>query len=130
MIKQDYLLAMIEHFFKLIARALGIKETNPEALVPELDKLYNQFLDNNREHFLTAGITDIYTTFGTDAKGLAQTEMLAELFYRELMLFHNPEQNKQIATNLIALYDYLDVQTREFSIERMNRRNEIAPFLV
>ena len=129
MIKQDYLLAMIEHFFKMIARMLRLKETDPEAVEPELEKIYSQFLNNNRAYFLTTGLSNLYQAFGESEKGISQAEMLAELFYRELQLFDRPEINPLIARKLIGLYDYIDAQTREFSIERMNRRKEIEQFL-
>ncbi|MEG1587142.1 MAG: hypothetical protein RR346_09720 [Bacteroidales bacterium] len=124
MIRQDYLMAMIEQFFKAIARLVKLRNSEPEKVMPILEDLYTDYLKHDRDFFLTSDLTAILQTFAGSEKEIAQTEMLAELFYRELQIF-GPAANQHLPGQLLQLYDYIDKQTREYSIERMNRRKEI-----
>lgn len=129
MIRQDYLMAVIEQFFQAIARMLKIRQEEPDKLEPLLAKLYSDYLGLDREFFLTSDMSDIYRVFGDSENTLARTEMLAELFYRELQLFGAGPGRKELAENLLGLYDYIDRESREFSFERVERRAEVRKWL-
>lgn len=125
MIRQDYLIAMIEQFFQAIARVMKFRTLQPEKVMPGLDKLYAGYLEHDRNFFLTSDLPAILQTFADSEKGIAQTEMLAELFYRELQIFGPDATHNDLPERLLQLYDYIDRQTREYSIERMARREEM-----
>lgn len=129
MIRQDYLLVIIEQFFQAITKLLHKKEENPDYLSLEIDKIYTRFLNSNRTFFLSAQMSDIYRVFQQSKYELAQAEMLAELFYRELQLFNPSQKNAEIAAKLIELYDYIDVNSQTYSLDRSNRRKEVEAYL-
>ncbi|MDO5570578.1 MAG: hypothetical protein Q4F97_03825 [Bacteroidales bacterium] len=129
MIKQDYLMAMIESFFKAIARVLKFKSNLPKPEIEkQLDDIYSEFLKNNREFFLSNDLNGIISTFSSNDR-MVKLNMLSEILYRELELFNLPERNKELALKLIDLYDYINENSKEYSIEREFRRSEIQKFI-
>ncbi|MEG1617681.1 MAG: hypothetical protein RR202_08075 [Bacteroidales bacterium] len=129
MIRQDYLLAMIENFFLRISRLKKLNQEKPQEVLPELNDIYQEFLNMNREFFLSSSLKDIYSVFGQKQDSLAKTEMLAELMYQELNLFKSTVYNRELAHRLLELYDFIDHESNELSLERMKRRDEIIKIL-
>jgi hypothetical protein len=100
---------------------------SPE-LEKKLDDIYSEFLHNSREFFITNDINEIISSFSSDDK-IVRLNMLAEILYRELELFNTPQRNKLLAQNLLDLYSYISINSKEYSLERESRKIEIMKFL-
>ena len=122
-------MAMIESFFKAIAKIIKNKSNyTPDELNDKLEDVYKDYLKNDREYFLNNDLKSIITSFsGND--DIEKSKLLAELLYRELELFDTSERSKMIAGKLIDLYDYIDINSKEFSFERQSRKEEIKRYL-
>lgn len=131
-LQRDYILAIIEQFFQALRRVVeSIRNTQQptETDLQQFEDLYNIFLNDNRQYFLTAKITDIYATFGNSDKTMAQKEMLAELLYSELELFDHHNHKREICEKLLALYDDIDNESDSFSFRRAQRRQAVNEML-
>ena len=132
MIQRDYLLAIIEDFFRALALVLERiikKGGKKEDIEKDIDKLYFKFLENNRTYFLTNNLQDTIRAFRDPTKVKMQKEILAELLYQELKVFDYNIDKKKVATDLLNLYDDIDQTDQTVSFERETRRQEVRMWL-
>lgn len=132
MIQRDYLLAIIEDFFRALALVLERiikKGGKKEDIEKDIDKLYFKFLENNRTYFLTNNLQDTIRAFSDPTKVKMQKEILAELLYQELKVFDYNIDKKKVATDLLNLYDDIDQTDQTVSFERETRRQEVRLWL-
>lgn len=132
MIQRDYLLAIIEDFFRALALVLERiikKGGKKEDIEKDIDKLYFKFLENNRTYFLTNNLQDTIRAFSDSTKVKMQKEILAELLYQELKVFDYNIDKKKVATDLLNLYDDIDQTDQTVSFERETRRQEVRMWL-
>lgn len=132
MIQRDYLLAIIEDFFRALALVLERiikKGGKKEDVEKDIDKLYFKFLENNRTYFLTNNLQDTIRAFSDSTKVKMQKEILAELLYQELKVFDYNIDKKKVATDLLNLYDDIDQTDQTVSFERETRRQEVRMWL-
>ncbi|MDO4191486.1 MAG: hypothetical protein Q4D14_07405 [Bacteroidales bacterium] len=133
MIQRDYLLAIIEDFFRALVRVIDTlrkKSQKPEVIEKEIDGLYTRFLQNNRNYFLTHSIKQSIAAFSDPTKIQMQKEILAELLYQELKVFDYQIDKKTIASNLLALYDDIEQSSQTFSFQRETRKREVEQWLL
>lgn len=132
MIQRDYLLAIIEDFFRALALVLERiikKGGKKEDVEKDIDKLYFKFLENNRTYFLTNNLQDTIRAFSDSTKVKMQKEILAELLYQELKVFDYNIDKKKVATDLLNLYDDIERTEQTFSFQREARRKEALLWL-
>lgn len=84
---------------------------------------YTSYFNRNREWFLQASVPEITTFFADDP--IYKLEMLAELMYRDARKLTDAEIQGIMYRKIIELHDAIDTGGGTFSLERMNRVEEI-----
>ena len=126
MLQRDYIMRLIQLFFEALAKFLRNKEYKaPELLRPELDEIYKTFLKFPRDHFKTMTIEEITNSFDNEEK-LYKVEIIAELFYQDALL---EEPDEQLLRKSLALFQYVDLNSDMFSIDRQRKVGEIESIL-
>ncbi len=129
MIRQDYILALIEHFFECLAIVLGLKRKKTQDHIVPLKKLYTQFLNLDREYLLNMELKEFSQIWSDAPEDLAKAEILSELFYQELTTFNTETDRHNLINKVLFLYDHIDHQSNTLSLERMERRNTLTSYL-
>lgn len=80
---------------------------------------YTAYFDKERDWYIEASVSDITALFAGDP--VYKLELLAELLYREAQELADVAIQKRLYRKLIDLYEVIDLQSKEFSLERMNR---------
>ena len=124
MFRKDYLLRPLQQLLDEITSKLShinVEKFNDLDLV--LDDLYRKYLEKNRNYFIEKDIEEIINdaTISIDKK-----QLLATLFYRDALLQQNTELQKLLLTKAAKLFKHIDNLSTVYSLERVNKINEIS----
>lgn len=126
MLQRDYIMKLVQLFFEALAKFLRNKENKaPELLRPELNELYKTFLKYPRDHFKNMTIDEIGNSFDEETR-LYKLEIVAELFYQDALL---GETDELLLKKSLALFQYVDLNSDMFSIDRHRKIGEIEALL-
>lgn len=89
--------------------------------------LYMPYFHQEREWFVKADVKEITDLLADDP--IAKLEMLAELLYRDARCLTDAEVQGVMFRKILELYEVIDTRSMEFSIERMNRAEELKKLL-
>lgn len=121
MLSRDLIATVVRTFFEELG---DMRDGGSKA---ETEKKYAGFymtyFKQERLFFVQKSMQEVTTFFAGDP--IQRIEMLAELMYRDAAF--QAEQTMQVLMykRIIELYDYIDMRTMEFSVERMNRVEEL-----
>lgn len=124
MFQRDYIQRLLREFMAALERVLQKKEV--ESRREQIQQLYEQFV-GPYSFYQIASFDDVMKSFaGEDnaERRMAKMEMLAELYYQEASLVSKP-----IADGLLekafALYDFLENNSKVYSIQRRMKMSDI-----
>lgn len=121
MLSRDLIASVIKTFFEELDDVRdGGKRTGS---APTYAAFYPTYFNRDRDWFIGASLPEITDLFAGDP--VYKLEMLAELLYREAQELAEATLQKRLYRKIIDLYEVIDIQSREFSIERMNRIAEL-----
>lgn len=121
MLSRDLIASVIKTFFEELDDVRdGEKRTGS---APTYAAFYPTYFNRDRDWFIGASLPEITDLFAGDP--VYKLEMLAELLYREAQELAEVTMQKRLYRKIIDLYEVIDIQSREFSIERMNRIAEL-----
>lgn len=121
MLSRDLIASVIKTFVEELDDVRdGGKRTGS---APTYAAFYPTYFNRDRDWFIGASLPEITDLFAGDP--IYKLEMLAELLYREAQELAEATLQKKLYRKIIDLYEVIDMQSREFSIERMNRIAEL-----
>ena len=125
MLSRDLIATVIKTFFEELddVRDGG----RPEGQEAAYAGLYTTYFNKERSWFLQVTASEITTFFADDP--VYKLEMLTELMYRDASSLTDIEVQRIIYQKVLELYEVIDIRSREFSMERMNRVLELKNFL-
>ena len=119
MIKQDYLLRLIQEVMRAISMILHGKK-NEEEKQKELDKCYQTFLGKDKTFFLSKNLEELTHTFSEEpeANQMMKLEALATIMEGDAQLTTNSEEQYKLTIKALYLLEYVSQWERTYSIER------------
>ena len=123
MIERDYIMRLIRQFLAALARFLNKKEHQNDE--EEIKELYETYI-GDYTFFHSASTDEIMDSFLKYPEGerIYRIEMLAELYYREADLKSEP-MREDLLDKAFKLFSFVDRNSKTFSLERINKINEI-----
>jgi hypothetical protein len=117
---------MTQTLANLIRRLLGIKEIHEEEAEQATDEMLTEYLNLSLNEILRTPLKDIVELI-IEKEGIHETNM--DLF-AEVLLIHgkvasDAERKRKFLERAYELYQWLDIKSGIFSIERHQKMNEI-----
>ena len=133
MIERDYIMRLIKQFFDALYRLKNAgPETSKETTLDGIHDLYKEYFGHDHLFFYQTD-ADSLIAFVYENNRLADVlykmEMLAELLYNDALLTENPDQQTNLFSKALKLYDYLEEKSNTFSMDRQNKIMEISKLL-
>lgn len=126
MLKRDFILSLIEQFAKELAVFLTGR-TGKDVEPGTFDEFYTRYLHKDASFFYESDI-DGLRAFINEKKGeerLAYMEMLAELLFQDAPMHLEPATKQDLYMKSLALYEWLDEESKTYSAERLQRMDYI-----
>lgn len=124
MLQRDYIMRLIRTFFEALEKLFDGKQQD-DHFAEDLDTLYNKFLGQSREWFLSHSIEETLLFLNQDSYPLEKAGMLAEALFRE---FEDPTSSVSKTTlseKITTLYHYIDNNSTDYSLLRDHRLNAL-----
>lgn len=124
MIQRDYIIRLIQQLIDSLFMLLDKKDLNEEEYLNQLDKIYEDYLDNDADYFLKASIEDVATSlqqrYGKE-EYLYRIEMLTEIIFQDGM--HEADGLLKYAkvSKVLELLAYLESNGSTYSLVREGR---------
>lgn len=124
MIHRDYIIRLIQQLIDSLFMLLDKKDLNEEEYLNQLDKICEDYLDNDADYFLKASIEDIATSlqqrYGKE-EYLYRIEMLTEIMFQDGM--HGADEPLKYAkvSKVLELLAYLESYGNIYSLVREGR---------
>ena len=125
MLSRDLTASVIKTFFEELGDVRDGRQQENTAY--PYAGLYMPYFHREREWFVNADVKEITDLLADDP--IAKLEMLAELLYRDARCLTDAEVQGVMFRKILELYEVIDTRSMEFSIERMNRAEELKKFL-
>ena len=124
MLERDYIMRLIREFMAALQRLLDKKEVEDRR--EELKKLYDQYVGPYTLYY-NAGVDEVMLAMGgmVEKERMYKLEILAELYFAEADTVSNPERDR-LLEKAFQLFDYLDNNSRVYSMERKKKMQEIS----
>jgi hypothetical protein len=121
---------MTQTLANLIRRLLGIKEIHEEEAEQATDEMLKEYLDLSINEILRIPLQEIVEQI-IEKEGIHETNI--DLF-ADVLLIHgkvaaNAERKRKFLERAYELYQWLDIKSGTFSIERHQKMNEIKAIL-
>lgn len=131
MIQEDYILRMLERFFRSLQHLLKQSKTEDSQKIPELTPLYASYLEKNKSYFLTNDAPTIWADFTKEAQDFAcvKSEIAGELLYLEAKKAQHPTTQRELFSKALLLLEYSDTNSATFSIRRTQQIQAIRSLL-
>lgn len=121
MLAKDLIASVIKTFFEELD---DIRDGNRKVQVESpYAEMYTSYFVKDRTWFMQADVKEITLFFADDP--VYKLEMLVELLFRDARKVADAEIQAAMYRKIIALYDVVDIRSRDFSLERMNRVAEL-----
>ena len=125
MLSRDLTASVIKTFFEELSDVRdGRRQEN---VANPFAGLYMPYFHQESEWFFKAEVKEITALLADDP--IAKLEMLTELLYQDARRLTDAEVQGVMFRKIIELYDFIDVRSMEFSIERANRAEELKKLL-
>lgn len=124
MLQRDYLVRLVHEFAQALQLLRNRKDR--EKQLEEMREMYRQYLGGPYEFWHTAELDDVMDAIGQfpEEERLDRLEMLAELYYAESALHSLPIRDL-LLDKAFHIFDYCDLHSDTFSIERQQKIAEI-----
>lgn len=122
MLKRDYILSLIEQFAKELAVFLSGKSKDND-FVSGFEVFYKRYLHKEASFFYENDLEAI-RLFMDEKHGterLAAMEMLAELLFHDAPMHLEPVTRHDLYMKSLALFEWLDEESKTYSAERLDR---------
>ena len=130
MLQRDYIMRMIQGFFKdLDALFHGKQKRDREIPSAAIEEMHRRYLKNTREYHIKSSTDDLIASFADAPDGIYQAEMLAALLHREALLRIDIPLQKELLEKSLALYRYINIRSKNYSSERLQIIDEIEELL-
>jgi len=132
MMERDYILRVIQEFFKLINGLLGkLNEDNADEIHKQLQEVYSAYFDRSCQFFYRLSCDEMITLIDNDDqfRHVEKVEMLSELLYRDGLFTSNDVLRKDLLCKALALIERIEKQSKSFSVERNERKVGILAML-
>lgn len=130
--ERDYILRVIQEFFKLINGLLGkLNEDNADEIHKQLQEVYSSYFDRSCQFFYRLSCDEMITLIDNDDqfRHVEKVEMLSELLYRDGLFTSNDVLRKDLLCKALALIERIEKQSKSFSVERNDRKVGILAML-
>lgn len=129
--REDYIIRVIQEFGEALMRIVNKKLQNGKLQDDQsFNDLFSTYLGENRSFFIDANLNEIVEYFGKDpANAMQKLDMLSKLFYEEIQNQNISPHKYSLIVKTLDLFDYLNKNTNEFSIER-NQKEQTLHFLL
>lgn len=123
MLQRDYISRLIREFMAALQRYLEKNEVTDRRKM--MEDLYRQYL-GSYEQYHTSTLEEVMDSFlkYNEEERLSRMTMLAELYYAEADLLSEPFRTQQLDM-AFALFDFIDRNEKTYSIDRLNKMNDI-----
>lgn len=123
MLQRDYISRLIREFMAALQRYLEKTEVKDRRKM--MEDLYRQYL-GSYEQYHTSTLEEVMDSFlkYNEEERLSRMTMLAELYYAEADLLSEPFRTQQLDM-AFALFDFIDRNEKTYSIDRLNKMNDI-----
>ena len=123
MLHQDYFIRVNQAFFEALARAMNIKDAKDRS--DAIHVLYEEYL-GEYEFFQNATVEDALVRLSSfpEEERIGRTEMLAELYFVEADVRVYPI-NETLLERALALFEYVDLHGKTYSIDRLQKMEDI-----
>ena len=119
MFERDYIMRILQNFFEDIARLIhGRHRFDDEQQLDAFGDLYKKYLKEGRNHFYASTAENILASFNDEPDGVYKAEMLANLLYHDACLQNDETIRKELLEKSLTLYRQVNVQSKDFSLER------------
>ncbi|MFV0391425.1 MAG: hypothetical protein ACK5KP_06030 [Paludibacteraceae bacterium] len=134
MLKEDYIMRLLQHFFESLSKWLSKeKEESPELIARFNNELVKPYLDKDMSFFETkteAELVEYFNaTYPDERERLSRLEILAELFYRTALLESDEIVQKKQYSNSLNLLLSIDLQSKDYSMERVSRIDKLTKMI-
>lgn len=129
--REDYIIRVIQEFGEALMRIVNKKHPGGEL---QNDQSYNDlfltYLGESRRFFTDSDLNKIADFFEKDpANSMQKMDMLSKLFYEEILNQNISPHKHSLIVKTLDIYDYLNKNTHEFSIER-NQNEQALRYLL
>ena len=132
MIERDYIVRVIQEFFKLINGLLGkLNEDNADEIHRQLQEVYSAYFGGSCQFFYQLSCEDLLGFIDSDEqfRHVERVEMLSELLYRDGLLTGDTILRNDLLGKALALIERVEKQSKSFSVERNDRKTGILAML-
>ncbi|HJD93057.1 MULTISPECIES: hypothetical protein [Bacteroides] len=126
MLKEDFLLRMIQEVMKALTALLNKKGSKLEKQ-QELENFYSKYLNKDKDFFLTQSIEDIHAYLDQSKlqEKVVRIELLAEILYHDALLSSQIEEKRNLALKACYLFEELTRLDKTFSVERQLKTKQL-----
>lgn len=118
--REDYIIRVIQEFGEALMRIINKKHPDGKLQSDQsFNSLFSTYLGESRSFFIDSDLNDIVAFFEKDpSNGTQKLDMLSKLFYEEILNENISPHKHSLIVKTLDIYDYLNKNTHEFSIER------------
>lgn len=129
--REDYIIRVIQEFGDALMRIINKKHPHGELQSDQsFNDLFSTYLGESRAFFINADLNGIVEFFEKDpTNSLQKLNMLSNLFYEEILNQNISPHRLALIIKTLDIYDYLNKNTKEFSLER-NQNEQALRFLL
>lgn len=129
--REDYIIRVIQEFGDALMRIINKKHPHGELQSDQsFNDLFSTYLGESRAFFINADLNGIVEFFEKDpTNSLQKLNMLSNLFYEEILNQNISPHRFALIIKTLDIYDYLNKNTKEFSLER-NQNEQALRFLL
>ncbi len=130
MFERDYLMRILQTFFKDLDELLhGKHYPDDEEQLEAIGDLYREYMKNGRGYFYELSAGDL-VAYNEDPDSIYKAEMLATLLYQDALLQKDIATKKALLDKSLALYQFINLHSKDFSLERTQMIDTIKKALL
>ncbi len=119
MFERDYIMRILQTFFEDVAKVIHRKlHPDDEQQLEAFGDLYRNYLKNDRDYYYGMSSESLIASFSKDPDGIYKAEMVATLLYQDALLQKDETFRNELLGKSLALYQYIDQSSKDFSTER------------
>ncbi|NQX82045.1 MAG: hypothetical protein HRT66_08655 [Flavobacteriaceae bacterium] len=128
--EEDYIMKILKRFFDIISLLINnIKQDKIEDIDIHLDEMFDVYIGKGSSFFYENDNKVINDFLSETKNPIVKSEMLAELLYAKAISIKERESGKNMLKKSLYMFEYLDDNSSIFSMDRMNKINEIKKSL-
>lgn len=129
MLSRDYISRIIRTFFEAVEKLFDGRCESEAEFERRLNDLYRAYFERSRAVLIADSPGELIAWLEEDPCCIEKCEMLGEIFYREYHLTASPELKRNMGLKVIALYEYVNQHSTDYSLLYANRILELQAAL-